>query len=789
MKRDKTCKNRDKIANDCTQKNIIFFFVLRSNIGTIYSQFFGCIYKPFLLKYKVDINGIQGASIDRIDADIKEVHKLEKTFREMAEELVSKMTVDEVATQLKYDSPAIPRLGIPAYNWWNEVLHGVARAGTATVFPQAIAMAAMFDDGFLKEIAETIATEARAKYNAQAADEDRDIYKGLTVWSPNVNIFRDPRWGRGHETYGEDPYLTSRLGVAFIKGLQGDGKYLKTAACAKHFAVHSGPEAIRHSFDAIASKKDMYETYLPAFKAAVQEADVETVMGAYNRTNGEPCCGSKTLLVDILKEEWGFDGHIVSDCWAIRDFHTNHMVTSTAAESAALALKNGCDLNCGNTYLHLMVALQEGLITEEDLRTAAVRLFTTRYKLGLFADDCEFDAIGYDQNDTVENRAMSQDAARKSMVMLKNDGILPLDKSSLKTIGVIGPTADSKVVLEGNYNGTASEYITNLEGIREAVGPDVRIYYSEGCHLYKNRVQELALPNDRISEAKTVARHSDVVVLCLGLDSTIEGEEGDTGNSFAAGDKNSLFLPESQQELLKAVVEIGKPTIVVINSGSALDVSYADETCNAIIQSWYSGGAGGRALADLLFGKCSPSGKLPVTFYYDRNLPDFEDYSMKNRTYRYMEDEALYPFGFGLSYTTFTYDGFTVADDGDGVTCEVTVSNTGAYDADEVVQVYVANNIKEKVANGKNTSYESLIDADNQPKYSLCGFARVSLAAGESKKVSVKIAPLAFETVLEDGSRVTLAGDYTLYIGGQQPDARSAALMKRTCLSQSIQRA
>lgn len=714
---------------------------------------------------------------------------MEKTFREMAEALVDQMTVDELATQLKYDSPAIPRLGIPAYNWWNEVLHGVARAGTATVFPQAIAMAAMFDDKFLQEIAETISTEARAKYNAQSADEDRDIYKGLTVWSPNVNIFRDPRWGRGHETYGEDPYLTSRLGVAFIKGLQGEGKYLKTAACAKHFAVHSGPEAVRHSFDAIATKKDMYETYLPAFKAAIQEANVETVMGAYNRTNGEPCCGSKTLLIDILKKEWGFDGHIVSDCWAIRDFHTNHMVTSSAAESAALALKNGCDLNCGNTYLHLMVALQEGLITEEDLRVAAVRLFTTRYKLGLFADDCEYDAIGYEQNDTVENRAMALEAGRKSMVMLKNDGVLPLDKSKLKSIGIIGPTADSKIVLEGNYNGTASEYITNLEGIREAVGPDVRIYYSEGSHLYEDRVQTLALPNDRISEAKTVARHSDVVVLCLGLDSTIEGEEGDTGNSFAAGDKNSLFLPECQQELLKAVVEIGKPTIVVINAGSAIDVSYADANCNAIIHSWYSGGSGGRALADLLFGKCSPSGKLPVTFYYDRNLPDFEDYSMKNRTYRYMEDEALYPFGFGLSYTTFRYDGFTVSEDGDGAACEVTVTNTGAYDADEVVQIYVSNNIKEKVANGKNASYEAQIDVNNQPRYSLCAFTRVSLKAGESKKVTIKVAALAFETVLEDGSRVTLAGEYTLYIGGQQPDARSEALMKQACLSQKIQRA
>lgn len=714
---------------------------------------------------------------------------LDKKFREMAEELVDKMTVEEMATQLRFDSPAIPRLGIPAYNWWNEALHGVARAGTATVFPQAIGLAAIFDDEFLKKIADVIATEARAKYNEQSKNGDRDIYKGITMWSPNVNIFRDPRWGRGHETYGEDPYLTSRLGVAFIEGLQGDGPYLKTAACAKHFAVHSGPEAIRHSFDAKASKKDMEETYLPAFKAAVEEAHVASVMGAYNRTNGEPCCGSKTLLKDILRDKWQFDGHVVSDCWAIRDFHTNHMVTDTAAQSAALALKNGCDLNCGNVYLHLLVALQEGLVDDEDIRQAAIRMYTTKMQLGMFADDCEYDKIEYEVNDCKEHRQLALEASIKSMVLLKNDGILPLDKSKLKTIGIIGPTADSKVVLEGNYNGTASEYITNIEGIRKVAGDDIRILFSEGSHLYKEKVQDLGMPADRISEAKTVAAHSDVVIMCLGLDSTIEGEEGDTGNSFAAGDKTNLFLPETQQKLLEAVVEVGKPTILVINSGSALDVSYADDKCNAIVQSWYSGEYGGLALAKLLFGENCPSGKLPVTFYYDNgNIPDFEDYSMANRTYRYMKDEALYPFGYGLSYTKFEYKDFAVScNEEDGtVNIKVTVSNTGKYDSDEVVQLYVSNEIAEKVQNGLNKEYEALIDVNNQPKYSLCAFKRVSLKAGESKVVDIKVAPLAFTSVLEDGSRVTLKGEYTLFAGGGQPDLRTSVLTGNTCLKEKV---
>ena len=392
--------------------------------------------------------------------------------RKKAEELVAKMTLEEKASQLKYDAPAIPRLQIPAYNWWGEGIHGVARAGTATVFPQSIALAATFDEELLKNVASSTATEGRAKYNEYTKQNDRDIYKGLTFWSPNVNIFRDPRWGRGHETYGEDPYLTSRLGVSYVKGLQGDGEYLKAAGCAKHFAVHSGPEAIRHEFDAVANPKDMEETYLPAFEALVKEADVEAVMGAYNRTNGEPCCGSKMLMEDILRKKWGFKGHYVSDCWAIRDFHENHMVTKTPAESAALAINTGCDLNCGNTYLHILNAYEQGLVSEETITESAVRLFTTRYLLGLF-DKTEYDQIPYDVVECAEHIELADRATLESVVLLKNNGILPINKTAVKKIGVIGPNANSRAALVGNYHGTSSEYVTVLEGIQEFVGKAV----------------------------------------------------------------------------------------------------------------------------------------------------------------------------------------------------------------------------------------------------------------------------------------------------------------------------
>ena len=424
---------------------------------------------------------------------------------------------------------------------------------------------------------------------------------------------------------------------------------MQAAACAKHFAVHSGPEAVRHKFDAKASKKDMWETYLPAFEKLVTEAGVEAVMGAYNRTNGEPCCGSKTLMQDILRGKWGFEGHFVSDCWAIRDFHEHHMVTDTAEESAAMALKAGCDVNCGNTYLHMMKAYQDGLVTEEEITLAAERLFTTRFLLGLF-DETEYDQIGYDKIECKEHLKLADRATAEGVVLLKNNGILPLKKEGLRSIGVVGPNANSRAALVGNYHGTSSRYITVLEGIQDAVGDDVRVYYSEGCHLFKDRVEGLGHKQDRIMEAVSVARSSDVVILCVGLDETLEGEEGDTGNSYASGDKVDLLLPQPQRDLVEAVLKVGKPTIVLNMTGSAMDLRVEQEQADAIMQLWYPGARGGKAVADLLFGEYSPSGKLPVTFYRSlEELPDFENYSMKGRTYRYMENEALYPFGYGLT--------------------------------------------------------------------------------------------------------------------------------------------
>lgn len=571
-----------------------------------------------------------------------------KKARERAEALVSQMTVDEMASQLKFDAPAIERLGIPAYNWWNEGLHGVARAGTATVFPQAIAMAAAWDTDLMKAEASVISEEARAKYNESIKHGDRDIYKGLTLWSPNVNIFRDPRWGRGHETYGEDPTLTSRLAVPFIEGLQGDGEYLKTAGCAKHFAVHSGPEALRHSFDAKANKKDMYETYLPAFEACVKEADVEAVMGAYNRTNGEPCCASEELMEHILREDWKFEGHYVSDCWAIRDFHEHHMVTKNGVESSALALNKGCDLNCGCTYLCLKEALNKRLTTKEKVKEAAIRLFTTRFLLGMF-DETEFDKIPYTAVESKEHLELSRKAAEESIVLLKNNGILPLKKEELKIIGVIGPNADNRSSLDGNYHGTASRYITVFEGIQDYVGDDVRVMYAKGSHLFLDKEEALAQEDDRVAEALSVAEHSDVVVLCIGLDESLEGEEGDTGNAYASGDKEGLEFPKSQQRLMHVVLETGKKVIVCNFTGSAMNLSEAEEKAEAVIQAWYPGSQGGKALANILFGEVSPSGKLPITFYRTLDeLPDFTDYSMKGRTYRYLTEEPLYPFEYGF---------------------------------------------------------------------------------------------------------------------------------------------
>lgn len=683
-----------------------------------------------------------------------------KECERRAKELVAQMTIEERASQLRYSSPPIERLHVPAYNWWNEALHGVARAGTATIFPQAIGMAAMFDDEFLEKIADVIATEGRAKFNAHSKIGDRDIYKGLTYWSPNVNIFRDPRWGRGHETYGEDPYLTSRLGVAFVKGLQGNGTFMKLAACAKHFAVHSGPEKIRHEFNAIASPKDMEETYLPAFEACVKEAKVESVMGAYNRTNGEPCCGSPALLQKILRKEWGFEGHVVSDCWAIKDFHEHHRITGTAEESAAMAIQAGCDLNCGNIYLYILKAYQDGLITEADITRSAERLFTTRLMLGLF-EETEYDNIPYEAVECKEHLNIAEEAARKGCVLLKNDGILPLNKDNIKTIGVIGPNANSRESLIGNYHGTASRYVTVLQGIQDEVGDNIRVLYSEGSHLSKNRVEKNALPNDRISEAVIVAQHSDVVVLCLGLDEHLEGEEPHDSTSINTGDKTDLLLPESQRILLEAVVRVGKPVILCVMAGSALDLSYAEEHCNGIMMCWYPGARGGKAVAELLFGKYSPSGKLPVTFYYNTyELPDFTDYSMMGRTYRYMTGDALYPFGYGLTYADVRCQQLEIKEQGEELTVSVRVENTGSCHTEEVIQVYVKN--------------QDSVWAPLHPV--LCGFKRISLKAGAAETVVIRIPKRNLTVVDEEGNRFLDGRTYKFYAGTSQPDLRSVEL-------------
>ncbi len=680
-------------------------------------------------------------------------------FQQKAEEITAKMTTEEQAEQLKYDAPANEKAGLKAYNWWSEALHGVARAGSATMFPQAIGLAAMFDDKFLEEVADVISTEARAMYNAYSGHEDRDIYKGLTLWSPNINIFRDPRWGRGQETYGEDPFLTGKLGSAFVRGLQGKGEFLKTAACAKHLAVHSGPENLRHEFDAVASPKDMEETYLPAFRELIEDAGVEGVMGAYNRVNGEPACASKFLMGKL--KEWNFDGYFVSDCWAIRDFHTSHKVTSTAPESAAMALKAGCDINCGNTYLHILEALEEGLIEPEDIKKACVHAMRTRARLGMFEESTEFDSIPYDVVGCKEHKKVALECSRRSMVLLKNNGILPLDKSKLKSIAVIGPNADSREALEGNYCGRADEYITFLEGIRNAF--DGRIFFSEGSALFKDRVMNLAVADDRISEAVIAAENSDVVILCVGLNATLEGEEGDTGNEFCSGDKPDLRLPESQRKLIKAVMGTGKPVIIVDASGSAMNLEVDPD---ALLHVWYPGQFGGTALADILFGNVSPSGKLPVTFYEDASkLPEFTDYSMKNRTYRYAEGNILYPFGYGLTYSKTNVSDLSYADG----TATVTVENTGNFDTEEVVQFYI-----------KDTS------ADAVPNHSLCGFTRVSLKKGEKKTVSVKIEDRSFTAVHEDGTRSIDGKEFTLYAGISQPDELSRKLTGTETVSVKI---
>ena len=820
-------------------------------------------------------------------------------LQERVADLVSQMTIEEKIGQMIDLAPAISRLGVPEYNWWSEGLHGVAMAGVATVFPQAIGLGATFDTALIYQVADVISTEFRAKHHEFVRHNDRGKFKGLTVWSPNINIFRDPRWGRGQETYGEDPYLTARLGVSFVKGLQGnDPTYLKVVSTPKHYAVHSGPEPERHRFNAKTSMRDFIETYSPAFEATIREGGAWSIMGAYNRYLDDPCCASPFLLQKILRDKWNFKGYVVSDCGAIDDIYQHHKVVSTAEEAAALAIKAGCDLNCGYTYLALKNAVKKGLITEKEIDISLKRLFEARFRLGMFdpPEMVKYAQIPYSQNDSKEHRALALKAALESIVLLKNENSqLPL-KKNIKTIAVIGPNANEPKVLYGNYNGVSSHPVTPLEGIKNKIGSTAIVLFAQGCNLtdkpstllnvtskmmsfngkpglraeffntmsfegrpvltridtalnfdwnglppaagvngtkisirwtgtltvsqsgkyylsltgddgYRlfvdnklvfelwkdqpptatsatlelkaNEPRDIRIEyyqnvggstfafqygmdnSDYIKNALEVATKAEVVLFFGGISSKLEGEEMDVNvPGFQGGDRTSIDLPEAQEKLLKALKGIGKPIVLVLMSGSALSVNWADENISAILQSWYPGEEGGNALADVLFGDYSPAGRLPVTFYKSVDqLPPFEEYAMKGRTYKYFEGDPLYPFGYGLSYTTFRYSNLVIPKESETskpLPVSVDVMNTGNREGDEVVQVYMSHK-KAPMA---------------VPLRSLVGFRRVHLKPGEKQKIAFSLSPRQLSVVTDDGIRQVVSDDLEISIGGSQPAKR-----------------
>jgi beta-glucosidase len=831
----------------------------------------------------------------------------ELSFEDRATDLVGRLALEEKISQMMNASPAISRLEIPEYNWWNECLHGVARAGIATVFPQAIGLGATWDEDLIFKVSTAISDEARAKHHEFVRQGQRFIYQGLTFWTPNINIFRDPRWGRGQETYGEDPYLTGRLGVQFISGLQGDDpKYFKTIATVKHYAVHSGPEPERHSFDAITDKRDLLETYLPQFEMGVKEGKAFSVMCAYNRYLGEACCGSNYLLNDILRKEWGFDGYIVSDCGAITDIYRTHKIVSTPQAAAALAVKSGTDLECATVYNNLRQAVSENLITEQELDVSVKRLFIARFRLGMFdpPELVPYSRIPFNVVDCEENRKLAKLTALESMVLLKNNnGILPLRKD-IGTVAVIGPNADQPSVLWGNYNGTPSDPVTPLRGIKEKLAGKSEVLYAKGSELAPGLLSFEIIPenflyhdgdvpglkadyyNDRNfqsdilfsdidkkvdvnwkyeaprgnmdfdnfgvrwtgelkpqrtgiyylgvtttckinlylndtlvintayhfrdeysdprlsksqplqfkadkkykirieagesygdarlqlmwsvpaeahyeklkQEAVEVAGKADAVILCMGISAGLEGEEMSVMvDGFKGGDRTRIDLPDIQQDLIKAVYATGKPVILVLLNGSAIAVNWENENLPAIIEAWYPGQAGGEAIADILFGDYNPAGRLPVTFYKSvTDLPPFEDYKMTNRTYRYFKGEPLYPFGYGLSYTTFAYSKFKIEKNrciGDTLKVTVNVKNTGKLAGDEVVQLYLSNS---------GSLYPT-------PIRTLKAFDRVHLLPGEIKTVSFLIPPNAFSVINDKFEKAVLPGEFIFSVGGKQP--------------------
>ncbi len=689
--------------------------------------------------------------------------------RQKAKEIVAKMTVEEKISQLIYTAPAIERLGIDEYNWWNEGSHGVARSGTATVFPHAIAMAATFDPDLVGEVADAISTEGRAKYNKHIKYGDHDIFKGLTFWAPNINIFRDPRWGRGQETFGEDPFLTAQLGVSFVNGIQGNGEFLKASACSKHYAVHSGPEKNRYGFNAITDMHDLWETYLPAFEKTVK-AGVSGVMGAYNRTNDEPCSAHSYLLVDVLRKKWNFDGYIVSDCDAVGDIYKFHKYVETLTEAAAVSLKNTCDLNCGKTYEALIDAYEMDLVTEDEITAAAENLFTIRYLLGEFEEVRPYSDIGLDKLDSKEHKTLNLRTAEQCITLLDNkDNFLPLDKNTDKKIAVIGPNSLSVTALEGNYNGYASEYVTVADGIRR-VFRNARISVEKGCNYCMEHLNYCGGFGNMISDGIATAAESDITILALGLDCSIEGEDTGFDDDYTiSGDKRSLYLPATQQKLAEAVCDVCENVVVVLLCGSSIDVGEKVRNhAKAVIHAWYPGSLGGLALAEILAGEVNPSAKLPVTIYRgDHNLPDFEDYNMKGRTYRYIDGDALYPFGFGLSYTKYAYENAKiVTSDGEKITVSAEVENIGGFKGKEIVQVYAA------YTDSRVTT----------PHWQLCSVKPVTLEAGEKAEVTLDIDRYWVKAVTMDGERVDPDGNITLYIGGHQPDSVSNSLLGYQCL-------
>lgn len=675
-------------------------------------------------------------------------------------DFIQRLTLEEKAGQMMYNSPAIPRLNIPEYNWWNEALHGVGRSGVATVFPQAIGLAATFDDSLALAEASVISTEARAMYNEAVAKGYHTKYGGLTFWTPNINIFRDPRWGRGQETYGEDPFLTAKMGVAFVKGLQGNNDhYLKVAACAKHYAVHSGPEKLRHVFNAQATPRDLWETYLPAFHALV-DAKVEAVMCAYNRTNDEPCCGNSFLLQDVLRKQWKFKGHVVSDCWALVDFYEGHKVVNNATEAAALALQRGVNLNCGSVYNDgLVKAVQQGLVTEKQVDSALAVLLQTRFKLGLFdpKGSTPYDALEAKDINTTTNRALARTVAQKSIVLLKNNGVLPL-RNDLKKYFITGPNAATLDALMGNYYGVNNNYSTFIEGLAAQIQPGSQLQYRPGILPDRPNVN----PIDWTSGE---AKNCDATIVVLGITGLMEGEEGESIASPSYGDRLDYNIPENQVSFLRKLKQNNdKPVIAVITGGSPMNLAEVHKLADAVLLVWYPGEEGGNATADIIFGKISPSGKLPVTFPQSLDqLPPYEDYHMKGRTYRYMSAVPLYPFGYGLSYTSFSYDKLqapATIKKGQAIQVTVEVKNTGKINADEVVQLYVTPETGDKDA----------------PLYSLKGFKRVHLKAGETRKVIFSLTARELSFANEQGDIVENAGQYKIAVGGALPGKRSEEL-------------